>query len=467
MVERARAAQPWADYRSYLEGDPLPFDDRSHGVCFAICVFHQVQRARLPELVAELKSICRPVGVIAVFEHNPWSPLTAKAVRASEFDADTELLSWRATLAPAGRGGPQAAPPLLHASRPSSAPGSICARSPTWIAKQIGSNRCRPRQIIWTLAAILTAGALSGCGGSGNSIGQAGGATNASVANPTLAPGTGPCGSVGSTTYDHVIWILMENKSYGSVIGSGSAPFETALARECATAAHWNDAGSDYNSLPNYIALTTGIPTGDPRLDPFYCDCAPAKSVNVTVDNLFRQVRAAGLTEKSYAEGMSGNCSYEEDTTYAPKHNPALYMWGGSDRQACRADDVPMGSNRSGAFIDDLEAGTLPSFSYIAPNLCNDTHDCGVATGDAYLKTLVGNILSSRLYRRGHTAVVVVWDEDTPVPNIVVSPSVHPGTVVASTVSHYSLLRATEDIFGLPRLLSAADAPDFRAAAGL
>ena len=321
------------------------------------------------------------------------------------------------------------------------------------------------RRIIWTLAVMLSVGVLAGCGGSGNSVGQAS-ATSAGGAIPTPAPGTGPCGTVGSTSYDHVIWIVMENKSYGSVIGSGSAPYETALAQQCATAAHWNDAGGQYNSLPNYIALTTGIRTGDSRLDPFTCDCAPSSSVSVTVDNLFRQVRAAGLTEKSYAEGMSRDCS-NSGAAYAPKHNPALYMWGGSDRQACSADDVPMGSNSSGAFIDDLRARTLPNFSFIAPNLCNDTHDCGVATGDVYLQTLMGNILASSLYRHGHTAVVVVWDEDTPVPNIVVSPSVHPGTVVESTVSHYSLLRATEDIFGLPRLLSAADAPDLRAPTGL
>ena len=74
---------------------------------------------------------------------------------------------------------------------------------------------------------------------------QRGSATSAGVAIPTTASGSGPCGTVGSTTYHHVIWILMENKSYGSVIGSGSAPYETALAQKCATAAHWNDAGND------------------------------------------------------------------------------------------------------------------------------------------------------------------------------------------------------------------------------
>jgi phospholipase C len=314
------------------------------------------------------------------------------------------------------------------------------------------------------LTAALALGGVAGCGG-GHGTGQTSG-TSSGVALHPPAPGARPCGTVGSTTYGHVIWILMENKSYASVIGNASAPFETALAKQCATASHWHDAGSQYDSLPNYIAMTTGIPTGDPRLDPFGCDCAPADSVNVTVDNLFRQVRNAGLTEKSYAEGMSGNCS-NGGTTYAPKHNPALYMWGAGDRQACRADDIPMGSSSSGAFIDALQAGTLPNFSFIAPNLCHDMHDCGVAAGDAYLKALIGNILASRLYGQGHTAVVVAWDEDTPIPNLVVSPSVHPGTVVRSNVTHYSLLRATEDIFGLPRLLAAGDAPDLRAATGL
>ena len=132
----------------------------------------------------------------------------------------------------------------------------------------IGSDDPASKEDRLNPAAVLAVGVLAGCGGSGNSVGQAS-ATSAGGAIPTPAPGTGPCGTAGSTSYHHVIWIVMENKSYGSVIGSGSAPYETALAQQCATAAHWNDAGGQYNSLPNYIALTTGIPTGDSRLDPF------------------------------------------------------------------------------------------------------------------------------------------------------------------------------------------------------
>jgi hypothetical protein len=118
----------------------------------------------------------------------------------------------------------------------------------------------------------------------------------------------------------------MENKSYSSVIGSPDAPYATQLAHKCASDTHWSDAGSQYDSLPNYIAMTTG--QSGPILAPFTCDCAPSPSVSVTADNIFRQVRTAGGTERSFAEGMSGNCS-DSGTSYAPKHNPALYMWGG------------------------------------------------------------------------------------------------------------------------------------------
>jgi SAM-dependent methyltransferase len=111
MVERARESNGWAEYRTYAEGDPLPFGDASHDVCFAICVFHHVPRSQRRALVEEMKRVCRPGGVLAVFEHNPWNPLTRRAVRGCEFDADAELLTRRETtrlladadLAPHGR----------------------------------------------------------------------------------------------------------------------------------------------------------------------------------------------------------------------------------------------------------------------------------------------------------------------------------------------------------------------------
>jgi len=86
-----------------------------------------------------------------------------------------------------------------------------------------------------------------------------------------------------------------------------------------------------------------------------------------------------------------------------------------------------------------------------------------VATGDAFLSSWVDAILASSAYRAGRTAVFVVWDEDTPMPNIVISPTTKPGTRTGDRVDHYALLRTTEEMLGLTDLLgAAANAPSMR-----
>ena len=121
-----------------------------------------------------------------------------------------------------------------------------------------------------------------------------------------------------------------------------------------------------------------------------------------------------------------------------------------------------MGSATAGQFINALNANTLPTYALVAPNLCDDTHDCGVSTGDHFLKTLMPQILSSQTYRSGKTAVFVVWEEDSPIPNIAIAPSVIPGTITSTAVNHYGLLRATEEMLGLPLLGNAARATSLR-----
>jgi phospholipase C len=253
----------------------------------------------------------------------------------------------------------------------------------------------------------------------------------------------------------------MENHSESSL---SAGPYMSSLAQQCGTASDWQDAGSAYDSEPNYIAATTGL--AGSALSSFNCDCPQSSSNQTTADNIFRQVRTAGLTEKSYEESMTTNCSDTDSGDYAVRHNPAVFMTGGSDRAACQADDIPMGSNVAGALVDDIAANTLPNFAFVTPNLCNDMHDCSVAAGDAFLEVLVPQILDSASYQSGNTLLIINTDEDTPVLNIVVAPSVNPGTVVTTAVSHYGELRATEEALGLPLLGQAANAAaeDLRAA---
>jgi ubiquinone/menaquinone biosynthesis C-methylase UbiE len=94
MVERARERNPDVEYRVY-DGSRLPYEDGRFDLVFAICVLHHVgQEARAPFL-RELRRVARPDGVIAVFEHNPWNPVTRRVVRACAFDEDVDLLARR------------------------------------------------------------------------------------------------------------------------------------------------------------------------------------------------------------------------------------------------------------------------------------------------------------------------------------------------------------------------------------
>jgi hypothetical protein len=243
----------------------------------------------------------------------------------------------------------------------------------------------------------------------------------------------------------------MENHSWGQVLGQPSAaPYEASIAHQCGTATRYASVGSP--SLPNYLAATSGDTHG-------VTDDAAPSAHPLTVDNLFRQVRAAGGTERSYQEATTAPCQQSSAGTYAVKHNPAAYYIGNDDRAACVRDDVGLDGLTAA-----LGAGPLPTFSFVTPDLCHDTHDCSVTTGDRWLAGWLPRILASPAYRDGTTAVIVMWDEYTPMPNLIVAPSVPAGTSSAVAFNHYSLLRTTEELLGLPLLGRAGTAASMRSA---
>jgi SAM-dependent methyltransferase len=92
MVEAARRRNPWAEYRLVDPGARLPFATASFDVSFAICVLHHVATTERARLVGEAARVTKPGGALLVFEHNPWNPLTRRAVARCEFDRDADLL---------------------------------------------------------------------------------------------------------------------------------------------------------------------------------------------------------------------------------------------------------------------------------------------------------------------------------------------------------------------------------------
>jgi hypothetical protein len=265
-----------------------------------------------------------------------------------------------------------------------------------------------------------------------------------------------PCGVSSKAHYVHIVWIWMENQGYGSVIGSSSAPFENALAKQCGSAT--NDNGVSHPSLPNYLAATGGSTFGVTN------DANPSAH-KISADSIFGQIEQAGLTWRSYDESMPKNCDTSPSGSYAVKHNPAAYYL--AVRAACGINDVPL----QGSFDRDIVAGSLPSFSFVTPNLCNDTHDCPVRVGDAWLATWIPKLLAGPNYSSGNTLIVITWDEgegsSNRIPTIVIGPSVPAGTLATQRFDHYALLRTTEDLLGLAHLQAAASAPSMAAAFAL
>jgi SAM-dependent methyltransferase len=92
-LEIARARFPEAAELLRIAGASLPVADASYDLAFSACVFHHIAPAEHLVWLKELKRVVRPGGMLALFEHNPWNPLTVRAVRDCPFDVNAKLLS--------------------------------------------------------------------------------------------------------------------------------------------------------------------------------------------------------------------------------------------------------------------------------------------------------------------------------------------------------------------------------------
>lgn len=97
MLANARLNVPNADFTWY-DGEKLPFPDETFNAVLAICVLHHVPISRRFKFVSEMVRVAHPDGVVAIFEHNPFNPLTRHAVNSCELDYDAVLLRPQETL---------------------------------------------------------------------------------------------------------------------------------------------------------------------------------------------------------------------------------------------------------------------------------------------------------------------------------------------------------------------------------
>ena len=93
----ARARAQATDPCGLVAGDGMsaPFAGGSFDLVFAVCVLHHVPPGggRRDAVVGEMARLARPGGLVAIWEHNPWNPLTRRVVARCSFDRDAALLS--------------------------------------------------------------------------------------------------------------------------------------------------------------------------------------------------------------------------------------------------------------------------------------------------------------------------------------------------------------------------------------
>jgi hypothetical protein len=238
---------------------------------------------------------------------------------------------------------------------------------------------------------------------------------------------------------DHVVVVIEENHSYGSIIGNtAQAPYINSLAGQGALFSQ--SFAVTHPSEPNYLALFSGSTQG------ITDDSCPH---TFSTANLGQGLIGAGLSFAGYSESMP-SAGYTGCTSgsYARKHNPWVNF-----------SNVPAADNLTfGSFPSSF--ASLPTLSVVVPNQQNDMHDGTIAQGDNWLHT---NIDAYAQWAKTHNSLLVVtWDEDDSssanhIPTIFVGQQVKPGSY-AEQINHYNILRTLEDAYGLPRAGASANA---------
>lgn len=76
----------------HISHNRIPLDDHSVDLAFTACVFHHIEPEQHDHWLREIRRVLRPRGLFTLFEHNPYNPLTVRAVNTCPFDENAILI---------------------------------------------------------------------------------------------------------------------------------------------------------------------------------------------------------------------------------------------------------------------------------------------------------------------------------------------------------------------------------------
>lgn len=355
----------------------------------------------------------------------------------------------------------------------------------------------------------------------GDSSAAAGGNSPAPAAEPAYSPASAPAPASEPVSepsakkpaptqpeseagrVKHVFVISLTSPGYEQSLGAQSQmPYLSSTLRPQGELLS-NYTLLDDGALVNGIAAVSGQPPNAatsadcPGYEEFTVAKANGKGVlsgagcvyPVETLSVADQLTSGQLTWRAYAEGMvdeagkPANCVHpdpgEPSTSaqsggYAASQNPFAYFHSLLDLGDCSAYDVPIDQLSK----DLAKTEKTPSYSFIAPTPCSSgaVAQCaagapeGAASADAFLSTWVPKILAAPAYKADGVLIVTFsavnpTSPETPAPAgdplrtgaLLLSPFVAPGGTDTGAYGPYSLLRSTEELFGLDFLVLAGD----------
>ena len=227
----------------------------------------------------------------------------------------------------------------------------------------------------------------------------------------------------------HIVVVVLENRAYGQIIGSSSAPWLNGLAK--AGALMTRSYATTHPSQPNYVALFSGSTHG------LTDDSCPHSyhSANLAAELLHAHDGFVGYAEGLPAPGYAGCTSGD----YARKHAP----WTNFPALPRRT------SQPFTAFPRDYSR--LPTMAWVIPDLEHDMHNGTIAQADHWLRTNLGAYAT---WARSHNSLLVItWDENdgspgNRIPTIIAGAHVRSGDY-REHVTDYRLLRTLEALDGV------------------
>jgi acid phosphatase len=236
----------------------------------------------------------------------------------------------------------------------------------------------------------------------------------------------------------HVVVVMEENSSFDEIIGNSQAPYINSLANQGALFSQ--SFAVTHPSQPNYLALFSGSTQGVTD------DNGP---ISFNSANLRSTLAAVGQTFAGYSEDLpSTGSSVLTSGEYARKHNP----W--SD-----FTNVHSSENRPfTAFPTTFDS--LPTVSFVVPNLLHDMHDGTMKQADTWLQSNLGAYAT---WAKTHNSLLVVtWDEDdgsesNQIPTLFYGQPVVVGTY-SESINHYNVLRTIENMYGATPVGASASA---------